>query len=86
MTKLPDPTSVRGRLAHLLDRCLRERHWKRTAFARGHVHANTVRHVLQGKDSRLSTLIALADALDCELVVEFKPKEPNAHHSVNDLS
>lgn len=85
MVKLPDPESVIGRLAHRIDRVLQAKGWKRSAFAHGKVSSNTVRRVLRGKDARLSTLIALADALECELVVDFKPKETEPQHIAHDL-
>lgn len=72
MVKLPDPLA---RIAATLDAVLRARHWKKTAFAHGKVSTNTVRNVLQGKDHRLSTLIALAEALECDLVIDLQPRQ-----------
>jgi hypothetical protein len=84
MVKLPDPLMTR--LAARIESVLRARRWKRTMFAHGHVSHSTVRNVLHGKDYRLSTLVALAEALDCDLVIEIQPRnmerqpEPEAQH------
>jgi hypothetical protein len=56
-----------------MDRLLQARHWKRT-FANGKVSRNTVRRVFGGRDHRVSTLIALADALDCDLIIDLRPR------------
>jgi DNA-binding Xre family transcriptional regulator len=79
MVKLPDPqqdvgTTLMARLVGRVEGMLRDRRWKKSSFAHGKVSANTVRRILHGKNARLSTLIALADALDCELVVDLQPR------------
>lgn len=40
----------------------------------GHLSANTVRRIRAGKDCRISTLADLADSMDCDLVIELKPR------------
>jgi transcriptional regulator with XRE-family HTH domain len=69
----PQPT-LGSRLAARVEALLNARRWKRSAFAHGKVSANTVRRILHGKNARLSTLIALADALDCDLIIDIKPR------------
>lgn len=63
-----------ARIAATVEAQLQARQWKRTAFAHGKLHPNTVRNVLNGKDHRLSTLIALAEALECDLEINILPR------------
>jgi DNA-binding Xre family transcriptional regulator len=89
MVNLPDPHDEAGRtllarLAHRVDGVLKARRWKRSYFAHGKVSPNTVRRILRGKNARLSTLIAMADALECELVIDFKPKESDTQDVAHD--
>lgn len=74
--KLPDPQTCTlfEHLAARLESVIRAAGWKRSMVVPGRLNANTVRRVLQGKNVHVSTLMDIADALDCELVVDFKPK------------
>lgn len=55
----------------LRDHCAR-RAYKQSALG---VSKNTATHLLSGRhDYRLSSLVHAAEALECELVIELKPK------------
>ena len=41
----------------------------------GQLATNTIRRIMQGKDHRVSNLAALAESMDCDLVIEIRPRE-----------
>lgn len=54
-----------------LDQLRAEQGIKRAYLAAGCVSMPTAIHVLQGKDHKVSTLITIADSLDCDLEIAF---------------
>lgn len=86
--KIPDPQpeSLLTRLAARVNSILAARRWKKSSFAHGRMSQNTVLNILHGKNCRVSTLVELADALDCDLVIDIQPRsmehtpEPDPQH------
>lgn len=66
-------------MSEQLDRLMDRRGLTQRALAGrcGHGSHGTVSHVLQARDTKLSTLVTLADALKCDVVVTLIPRSPN---------
>jgi len=63
-------------LSEQFDRLMEARDLTQRALAwrLGRRQHGTVSHVLKARDSKISTIVALADALDCDVVVTLVPR------------
>jgi len=57
---------------------------------RGRIHLTTISRIMHARDHRLSTLVAFADAVDCDVEViitpRAKPQDIHDHISIEDVA